>query len=150
MTSLRSTLRYRYVARLVPNPLDPGGNGGEAAKAEAPFVSDVGVGVEGDVGDGVAVSDEEFTLSEVPIHHPEDGVAQFPLGLQREPTFLGYLYVVGDPKPQRGDVGFVAVLLDVLSLFTETTPDVSNKPPNAPATSTSASAYMTTLRRTNL
>ena len=78
MTSLRSTLRYRYVARLVPNPLDPGGNGGEAAKVEAPCVGDMGVGVE---GDGVAVSDEEFTLSEVPIHHPEDGVAQFPLGL---------------------------------------------------------------------
>ena len=101
----------------------------EAAKVEAPFVGDVSVGVEGDVGDEVAVSDEEFTLSEVPLHHPEGGVAQFPLGLQREPTFLSYLYVVGDPKPRRGDAGFVAVLLDVLSPFTETTPDVSNNPP---------------------
>src|SRR5918997_3925418 len=126
MTPSAQPCVIRYVARLIPNPLDPGGNGGEAAKVEAPFVGDVGVGVEGDVGDRVAVSDEEFTLSEVPLHHPEGGVAQFPLGLQREPTFLGYLYVVGDPKPRRGDVGFVAVLLDVLSPFTETTPHVSN------------------------
>jgi hypothetical protein len=105
----------------------------------------VGVGLEGDVGDRVAICDEEVPVLEMTIHHPESGVAQ--LGLQGEPAFPGHLYVVGDPQARRGDVGLLAVLLDVLCLFTETTPDVSSNPPNAPVTSTSPSAYMTTLRR---
>jgi hypothetical protein len=43
-------LRYRYVPRLLPHPLEPSPDGGEAIEVEASFMGDVGVGVEGDVG----------------------------------------------------------------------------------------------------
>ena len=66
-----------------PDALHPGADGWGAAEVEAPFVGDVGVGVEGDVDDGVAIRDEEVVSPQVSFHHPEGSVAQLPLVLER-------------------------------------------------------------------
>jgi hypothetical protein len=65
------------------DPLQPGADGGEATEVEAPFVGDVGVGVECYVRYRVAVPDEEGAVSQVPLHHLESVVAEFSLRLER-------------------------------------------------------------------
>src|SRR5918998_3689647 len=80
-----STPGYREVGRLRPHAFDPGSHGGETVEGEAPLVRDVGVGVEGDVGDGVAARDEEAVVLEVALHHSQGRVAALALGLERGP-----------------------------------------------------------------
>src|SRR5215211_7314741 len=147
---LRSTLRYWHVSRLGPHELHPGADGWEAGEVEAPFAGDVGVGVERDVGDRVAVCDEEVVLAQVFLHHLEGCVAEPPLLLQHLRPLLGHLHAEVDPGARHGDVGFVAVLLDVLSVFTELEGLTSSNPPKAPVISASPSAYMVTPRRSIL
>ena len=81
-------------------------------EVEAPFIGDVGVGIECYVRYRVAVPDEEFAAPQVPLHHPEGVVAEFSLRLERGPALLRHLHMVRDPEPWRRDVGFVAVLLE--------------------------------------
>ena len=47
--------------RLGPDPIEPGRDGGEAAEVDAALARLVGVGVKGDVGDGVRAGDEEIS-----------------------------------------------------------------------------------------
>src|SRR3712207_1119834 len=68
--------------------------------------------LEGDVGDRVAVADDEVAVFKVPLHDPEGGVPEPPLRLERRAALLGHREVVGDPVPRRGDVGLVGVLLE--------------------------------------
>src|SRR5215207_4105308 len=77
----RSTLRYRYVSRLRLHPLKPGTDGGEAIEIEASFVGDVGVSVERDIGDRVAIRDEEVATRQMPLQDAEGVVSQPPLRL---------------------------------------------------------------------
>src|SRR5215211_1608889 len=109
---LRSTLRYWHVSRLGPHELHPGADSWEAGEIEAPFAGDVGVGVECDVGDRVAVRGEEVVLAQVFLHHLEGCVAEPPLLLQHLRPLLGHLHAEVDPGARHGDVGFVAVLLE--------------------------------------
>jgi hypothetical protein len=143
-----SALGYQYVTRLRRDALQPHADRREVLKIEAPLVRDVGVGVEGDVRNRVTPPDEELPAFQVLLHDPERVVTELLFDLQGGPAFFRHLRVE-DVKPGacHGYVRLVAVLLDVLSFFTETTPRVSNKPSNAPVTSASPSAYMVTLRR---
>src|ERR1700734_2352684 len=62
--SLRDRHRGRMpihpdVAGLLGDALEPGADGGESGEVEVAFIGDVGIAVERDVGDGVAVGGEE-------------------------------------------------------------------------------------------
>jgi len=60
----------------------------EGAEVEAPFMGDVGVGVECNVRYRVAVRDEEFAVLQVPLHDSQGGVPEPPLGLERHAALL--------------------------------------------------------------
>src|SRR5947199_1013610 len=72
----------RDVSGLPRDAPEPGEDRGKAPQLEAALVSDVGVGVEGDVGDRVAVADEELPALEVALHDAERRVAECPLRLE--------------------------------------------------------------------
>jgi hypothetical protein len=127
--------------------LQPGADRLEAGEVETTLAGDLGIGVEGNVRDRVAVREEEGTIVKVALHHAKGVVAELAFGLQGEPAFFGDLDLVCDPEPPGGYVRLVAVLLDVPSFLTETSPLVSSNPSNAPVISAMPSAYMLTLRR---
>ncbi len=137
---LRLPSGYWEVAGLGRDTLQPGAHRREAGEIEPAFAGDVGVGVEGDVRDGVAVPDEEIPDFQVTFHYVQRVVAELAFGLQGEPAFFGDLDAVRDPEPRGGYVRLVAVLLDVLSVFAEFEGLTSSNPPNAPLISARPSA----------
>src|SRR5918993_4033896 len=138
---------YRYVSRLRRDALQPRANCREVLENEAPLVSDVGVGVEGDVRNRVTPPDEELPAFQVLLHDPERVVTELLFDLQGGPAFFRHLRVENvKPGACHGYVRLVAVLLDVRSGPTEITPCVSSNPSNTPVTSASPSAYMVTSR----
>jgi hypothetical protein len=84
----------------------------KASEVEASFIRDVGVGIESDVGDGVALPYEEAASLEVPLHDAKSVVTESALLLQRSLTLIGHLDAVRDPGPYHGDVWLVVVLLE--------------------------------------
>lgn len=68
--------------------LDPVPDSRVTGKVEAAFVGDVGVGVEGDVRDGIASTDEELVTGKVSLHHPERIMTELAFALQDEPALL--------------------------------------------------------------
>jgi len=71
----------------------------------------MGVGIERDVGDRVAIGDEEGPLREVALHHSECGLA--PLALLGEPLAVpGRQLRVPEPEARGRHAGLVAVLLE--------------------------------------
>src|SRR5262249_22907860 len=75
-------LRDGDVIGLLPDTLEPIQDRGKAAQLEATLAGDVRICVEGDVGDRVAVADEELPAPEVALHDAERRVAERPLVVQ--------------------------------------------------------------------
>src|ERR671912_2557189 len=104
---------YRYVSRLRRDALQPRANCREVLENEAPLVSDVGVGVEGDVRYRVTPPDEELPAFQVLLHDPERVVAELLFDLEGTPAFFGHLRVEDvEPGAGHGDVWLVVVLLE--------------------------------------
>ena len=68
---------HRDVVRLARDALEPGAQRRKSGKIEIALVRHVGVRVERDVGDGVAVGGEEAMPREMLLHHRERLVAFF-------------------------------------------------------------------------
>src|SRR5437867_4727403 len=104
-------LRDGNVPGLPPDALEPALDRGKAVELEAALVRNVGVGVEGDVGDRVAVADEELPAPEVALHDAERRVAERPLLLQLSAALV-VQPEMRDPETHRRDVRLVAILLE--------------------------------------
>src|SRR5205809_1292125 len=109
--SVELPLRDRHMSRLARDAREPGADVRVAPEVEVALVGNVRVGVERDVGDRVALRDEEAPLGEVPLHHVERPVAA--LHLLPQPVGLDlpareHL----EPRARYGDVRLVAVLLE--------------------------------------
>ena len=103
--------QHRHMARLRGDAGEPGGDGRIAGQVEAAFVGDVGVGVEGDVGDRHGIAAEPVRAAEMPLHHRERGMAALLLRRQLGALQVGHVRML-DPVARDGDVGLVAVLLE--------------------------------------
>src|SRR5690348_16446261 len=66
---------HRDVARLGGDAAEPAGDMRVVVKQKAAFLRDVRVAIERDVGDAVAVGDEEPVVREVLLHYAQRGIA---------------------------------------------------------------------------
>ena len=98
-------------ARLGGDALEPRNDERELREVEATLVRDVGVGVEGDVGERQRVADEVLPAVEMPLHRRERLV---PRGRSRRQSVGERLGPagVGEPEPRHRDGRLVVVLLE--------------------------------------
>src|SRR6185437_4029627 len=101
----------RDVPGLAGHPVEPFPDGRISAEVESALYGHVGVGVEGDVGDGVALVDQEAPRCQVGLHRIERPVAAC-LPLQQLIGEAVGVARVGEPEAGDGDVRLVAVLLE--------------------------------------
>src|ERR1700736_421465 len=100
------------MARLARDALEPTADCGEKRKLKTTFGRHMGVGVKGNIGDGVALSGEEMISLEVFFHDAESLVAFLHPVLERMLLQLTSASNHGEPKPGGAEVGFETVLLE--------------------------------------
>ena len=102
------------MARLLRDARQPGDDRGEALEVESGLVRDVGVRVERDVGDRVALGDQEAPALEVALERRKRRIAAAALRL--ELVWRGGDVPDVEPEAKNRDVRLVAVLLEELPL----------------------------------
>src|SRR4029077_16082626 len=104
-------LRERNVTRLRRDAREPSCDRGILRKIEVALAGAMGVGVERNIGHGIATAGEPILLPEMRVHDAERGVA---LGMpfRDEVTLLlQFLFrPLGEPEARHRHVGLVAVL----------------------------------------
>src|ERR1700724_80042 len=95
---------HRDVARLAGHPLEPGADLRETGQVEVALMRHVRIGVERDVGDGVAVRREETMAPEVLFHDAERLVAALHPILERVPLQLPAALDSGAPEARGAQV----------------------------------------------
>src|SRR5262245_5702413 len=100
----------RNVAGLPRDTREPGTDRRVRHQREGTLLGHMRVGVERDVGDRVAVGDEEAVLRQVALHHAECGNARLALAGHERRAFREPPLV--RPEAQRRDVRLVVVLLE--------------------------------------
>src|SRR5256884_7499271 len=104
---------HRDVVRLARDALEPGAQRRKSGKIEIALVRHVGVRIERDVGDGVAVGGEEAASREMLFHHRERLIALLHPVLERMLLHLASALYQGEPEPGLAEVGLERMLLEV-------------------------------------
>ncbi len=97
------------VARLPLHSVEPGADVRIAGKVESTFPSDMRVGIECNVGDGVVTGGKERSRHQVSFHDVERGVAFFVLLVENAKVRRFWKM---QQEPRDGDVWFLALLFD--------------------------------------
>jgi hypothetical protein len=103
---------HRDVAGLVGNPLEPGPDSVKSGEVEVAFIGDMGVAIERDVGDGVAVRGEKTLGREMFLYHPQGPIAILHPVLDRMDLQLPSALDEVEPEMRCADAGLQAVLLE--------------------------------------
>src|SRR5450755_2305720 len=109
--AMRRSGGHAHVAGLGFDPCQPCPDRRETGEIEAAFRGDMGIAIERDVGDGIAIQDRKFSVGETVLHHPQRAISAFCLAVRQRALRCGIRVKPAQIARDR-DVRFVAVLLE--------------------------------------